>query len=71
MGTRLRALLGWRAVPAQVSGMGAGFGATIGLAGVHQDEAVVGGERCVVGVDGIESEGVGGREMDDFGSGVG
>ncbi len=52
-------------------GVGASFGNAIGLAGVHQDETEVGGERRIVGVDGVERERAGGRQMNDLGSGVG
>src|SRR5271169_4648248 len=45
------------------------FGNTIGFAGTHDDQAEVGGERSVVGVDRVEGKFWRGCEFDDFRSG--
>src|SRR5271154_6958687 len=44
------------------------FGDAVGLAGAHQYEAEVGGQRGIVGVDGVERKIFGGGELDDFGA---
>jgi hypothetical protein len=50
-------------------GVRVGFGNAGGLAGTHEDEAVGGGEGGVVGVDGVEGEGMVFGEGEDIGSG--
>ena len=46
------------------------FGHAIRLAGTHHDQAVVGRERRIVGVDGIEGEIRGWKHLDNFGAAV-
>ena len=44
----------------------AGFGNAIGLTWVHEDQAVVGWKRSIVGIDGIEGERGRGRQIDNL-----